>query len=110
MPPRRDFRLLINNFSMTSQPDSIPSLAFVRNGIIDFFRNQDIRADHVLDLIDFQSHQTVSWSAAQKAALEPAIVALMQEGILSNEQGYIVLTDAGFRLIYLSQGQDKPGF
>ena len=98
---------------MTSQPAPIPSLAFVRNGIIDFFRNQDIREDHVLDLIDFQSQQAVSWDAAQKAALEPAIVSLMKEGILRNERGYIVLTDTGFRLIYLNQDQQseiKPGF
>lgn len=101
---------------MTTQPDqeldSMNTLVFARRGIIDFFRHQDVSEDHVLDLIDFQTHHMLSWNAQQKAALESAIVSFMKEGVLKKEHGYIVLTNTGFLLIYCSTGygQNSPEF
>lgn len=73
---------------------------FAKKGIIDFFKNQDMNDDHVLNLLDFQAINMRSWNPEQKSALEPAIVELMREGLLKKEEGYIVLSGEGFRKIY----------
>ncbi len=85
------------------------TLGFVKSSILDFFRQQDIRDDHVLDLLRFQKQNTASWNLEQKSALEPAIVELIREGMLEKKQGYIVLTHRGFKLLYFSLTNEEKG-
>ncbi|MGI9213882.1 MAG: hypothetical protein ACR2HF_15555 [Methylococcaceae bacterium] len=73
----------------------------VRSAVLNYFRQQSISEDHVLDLKHFWDTCMTDWTHDQKHQLEPTLVSLIREGILTKQNGYIMLTQEGFRNIYI---------
>lgn len=73
---------------------------FIKEEIINYFKQQDRRDDHVLDLKQFAETRMIHWPPKHKQLLEPTLVKLIKEGMLAKDEGYIILASKGLDLVY----------